>query len=75
MRPSCLTLIGDAITELLTATVTFDPSEPKLDVDLAVSFLFTVVIGMTVQHDNGIQATISGIRPQIELILRAAQLA
>ncbi|MCP2289423.1 hypothetical protein [Nocardia amikacinitolerans] len=39
-----------------------------------MSFLFTVVIGMTVQHNNGIQATISGIRPQIELILRDAQL-
>ncbi|MEV0027875.1 TetR/AcrR family transcriptional regulator [Nocardia sp. NPDC050793] len=67
-------VIGDSVTELLTATVGFEPSEPRLDVDLVVSFLFTVVIGMTVQHDNGISTTISGIRPQIELILRAAQL-
>ncbi|TQM32709.1 TetR/AcrR family transcriptional regulator [Nocardia bhagyanarayanae] len=66
-------VIGDALTELLTAT-TFDTSGPRIDVDLVVTFLFTVVIGMSVQHDNGIDTTISGIRPHIELILRTAQL-
>ncbi|MFF0528684.1 hypothetical protein ACFYT3_09850 [Nocardia amikacinitolerans] len=59
---------------MLTATTSFDTSRPRIDVDLVVSFLFTVVIGMSVQHANGIQTTISGIRPHIELILRAAQL-
>ncbi|WP_435593542.1 TetR/AcrR family transcriptional regulator [Nocardia sp. bgisy118] len=67
-------VIGNAVTELLTATISFESSGPKIDVDLVVSFLFTVVVGMTVQHNNGIDTTISGIRPQIELILRAAQL-
>ncbi|WP_068056289.1 TetR/AcrR family transcriptional regulator [Nocardia xishanensis] len=66
-------VIGDAVTELITATVSFDTSGPGIDVDLVVSFLLTAVIGMAVQHDNGIDTTISGIRPQIELILRAAQ--
>ncbi|MET8779056.1 TetR/AcrR family transcriptional regulator [Nocardia sp. NPDC004654] len=69
-----VSVIGDALNELLTATTSFDTSAPRIDVDLVVSFLLTVVIGMTVQHDNGIETTISGIRPQIELILRAAQL-
>jgi AcrR family transcriptional regulator len=70
-----LNQLRDALRELLAHTTATAPHHPGTDLDITISFLLSVVVGMATQHTHNLGTPPTALRPHIELILRTARTA